>query len=211
MSDYGMQLTGFIPKPFDVIQNELRIEYKTIYGDDLDVSDYSMAGQEINLFAKKLADVWEGMQAVHAQMNPDSAEGVSLEGACALVGIKIPSPVKSSVREVFYGEDGTIIAEGKILEQGATGKFYTVDSDIEITELQAVDTKIEIPLDPETGTAYTITINASTYEYTNTGSLTKQEILHELYLLIQAGSEPVAVTEGEEEIRIVADDLNISY
>lgn len=211
MSEYGMQATGFIPKPFDVIQAELRAEYKNIYGDDLDVSDYSMAGQEINLHAKKLADIWEGMQAVHAQMNPDSAVGVSLEGACALIGITIPSPAKSTAREVFYGDDGTVVAAGKILEQEATGKFYTVDAEIEITELQAVDVTVEIPNEPETDTTYSIIINTSTFEFTDTGSLTKQEILHELYLLIQAGSEPVSVLEGDEDIRIVADDLNISF
>jgi uncharacterized phage protein gp47/JayE len=65
--------------------------------------------------------------------------------------------------------------------------------------------------DPVLADVFTITINGTNYSYTVPGAKTKQEVLHELYLLIQAGEPSLNVIEGVEELRIYTDDIILYF
>ena len=78
-ADYGVQPTGFVRKPLNVILNELELSAMSAFGPDVIQTPQSPLGQLNGLLADLIAQLWEFAEDVYQSYDPDQAEGVRLE------------------------------------------------------------------------------------------------------------------------------------
>ena len=161
---YGLTLTGFVIKPYTIIQQELQSDMQNIFGSDLDISSQSIAGQWINQMALKEYQLWEIAQAVYAAWSPDTASGDALDDACARVNIARLVATPSTVIALLYGSIGTIIPIGHLIQQQITGIQFALDVSVTIDQTAVGDLILTIGTVADS-TDYTITINGTAYTY----------------------------------------------
>lgn len=203
---YGVTLTGFVSKDLQTIKSELEAEFKSSYGNDLDVSSNSVTGQLIGNLSKKFVNLWELAQAVYAAFNPDSATGNALDGALALVGLTRLNATSSTVVEALYGDIGTLIPSGHLIRQSITNEDFSLDEDVTISLSSIIDSTISI-INVLNNQLYTVTINGNAYTYTSDGTATDLEIIAGLKAAIDLGSDPVTVNDNlDGTMQILSDD-----
>lgn len=203
---YGITDQGFVIKPLQVIKAEIESDFRASYGDDIDVSEDSVIGQLIGNIAKKIASLWEIAQAVYTSFNPDSAEKVSLDGVCALVGVvRIPA-TSSTATVALYGTIGTIIPSGHLIKQDETNENFSLDSNVTISLSSVIDIEFSVAT-VLNNQLYTVTINGNAYNYTSDADATAEEIIAGLKASIDVGSDPVTVIDNlDGSAQIYADD-----
>lgn len=86
MSEYGVTLKGFRPKPFEVIQTEIQEAFKAQISANLSFEANTIAGQLTGIFAAKLRELWELAAGVYTSFDADCAEGRALTSLASLTG-----------------------------------------------------------------------------------------------------------------------------
>lgn len=86
MSEYGVTLRGFRPKPFEVIQAEIQESFKTQISPNLSFASNTIAGQLTGIFAAKICELWEVAAGVYTSLDADCAEGRALTALSSLTG-----------------------------------------------------------------------------------------------------------------------------
>jgi len=121
MSNYGVTLQGFVKKDFETALEELQDTARTAsyFGPDVDLSTASEVGQFVQLMAKVSADLWEGLEDLYYVNNIDNAEGVNLDRAVALGGLKRQDAQKATVNLSVSGVNGTAISANALQAQTA--------------------------------------------------------------------------------------------
>jgi hypothetical protein len=124
-SPYGVQLTGFVIKPREVIRAELEAAWRTAYGANLDVdAESSDAGREIDIYADRLTELWEVLQAVYGSFDPDGAEGNALVQLAAITGTLPQGATASTADLVAWGTAGTLLATGRAATGAGVGTNF---------------------------------------------------------------------------------------
>ena len=177
---YGLTTTGFVIKPYQIIQQEIQAEMQSIFGTDLDVSSQSVAGQWINRQAQDFADLWELCQTLYSGYNPDTASGAALEDACSRVNVTRLPATPTKVTVILYGTVGTTITAGHIVSQTTTGNQFTLDTTVTLATSISGDLTINISSIANAYT-YSITINGTPYTYLSDGTATAVEIINGLF------------------------------
>lgn len=113
-------------------------------------------GDVLDLFfavvATELGTLSEGVQGLYDQLDPDSAQGVQLDGIGALRGVPRNAPTSSTATVTLTGTVGTVVPQGKLVEGGGTdgrarwalaadatiGGLGTVNVSVTCTEVGAV-------------------------------------------------------------------------
>lgn len=131
---YGLSATGFDRKTLAIIQGELEAAYKAIFGNDIDTSADSVFGQLIGIHAEREAEVWELLEAVYASMYPDTAEGVQLDNAAALVGVtRLPAEYSEVTATLgTAGGSPVVVPAGKRAKVPATGAEFETTEEVTI-------------------------------------------------------------------------------
>lgn len=106
---YGVDTTGFVPKPLEDIKADLEAAMKASFGAGITVEPQSAFGQIIGIMSDRLSDLWQLGQAVYNASFPDGAEGVALDNLCALTGVTRLPASKTTVTVTATGTNGTII------------------------------------------------------------------------------------------------------
>ena len=203
---YGITPQGFVIKDLQTIKSELETDYKASFGNDLDVSEDSVAGQFIGNQAKKISSLWELAQAIYESFNPDRAEDVSLDGVSALVGIERLPATSSTAVVALYGNIGTTIPAGHLIRQDETNEDFSLDDAVTIGLSSVIDIDFSVA-NVLNNQLYTITINGTGYNYTSDGTATDLEIIAGLKASIDLGGEPVIVVDNLDGTgRIYSDD-----
>ena len=203
---FGITDQGFVIKPLQTIRTELETEFKSSFGNDLDVSEDSVAGQLIGNLAKRNSNIWELMQAIYESFNPDRAEGSSLDGAAALVGVIRLSATSSTVTVALYGSVGTVVPLGHLVRQSETNEDLSLAVAVTISLSSLIDADISVKnvLD---STLYTLTVNGTGYTFTSDATATAEEIIAGLKVDVDAGSEPIVFTDNlDGTANLQADD-----
>lgn len=113
---FGLTANGFKIKRLDDIITEIEARYKVKFGDGIDLSSGSPAGQEIAIYSDREAEVWEVLQDIYNSQYPASSEGKQLDNVVALTGTTRRGPEFSKViTGIARGDNGTIIEDGKIV------------------------------------------------------------------------------------------------
>ena len=79
MTDYGVQPTGFVRKPLNVILAEIEAAMITEFGPDAIQTAQSPFGQLNGLFADLANELWERAEDIYLSHDPDQAEGNRLD------------------------------------------------------------------------------------------------------------------------------------
>lgn len=208
---YGLTAEGYIPKTLSVITTELEKEYKSLFGDDLDVSAESVMGQWIGVSAKREALIWEGLQEVYASRDPSSAEGVPLENICDFTGTKRLKALKTYAPVLLKGKDGTTVESGKRVKQSSASNLidFILREDVLISLDDVQEALISIPeiLD---STAHEVTIDDEVFSYESSAEASLAEILQALYLQITGGWSGECVIKDDAYLMLYNYDSSFS-
>lgn len=101
--------TGLEIQTFETLRNQLDNDFKAYIDPELDNTDTTPSGQIINIFARQNALVWQALEIIFNQMNPDNAEGVLLDNICKLTGI-VRRPATPSEVELLV-QFGNVIVD----------------------------------------------------------------------------------------------------
>lgn len=130
----GLTPTGFEQKRLYEIKQDIETQLKNAFGDHINLLPESVFGQLVGIEASLLSSIWELAEAVYNSQYPDTAEDVSLDNACALVGIVRLAATKSTVTVELTGSDGTLVPKGTIFSVNGNSKArFETDYDVILT------------------------------------------------------------------------------
>lgn len=134
----------------------------------------AVIGQIIGIFAAALDDAYETLQANYDSMYPYSAEGTSLDGAVAFVGLERLAAAPTTVTAVCYGAESTLIPALALVRSG-DNRQYAANADTVISRSSAAD--VEITIITVTNSAnYQVIAGGVSHVYMSDASATAAEI-----------------------------------
>jgi len=160
----------------------------------------SVIGQLEGIWAEGVDNSYEALQNTYDAMYPYSAEGTSLDGAVAFVGLSRIPAAPTVVTACAYGVEGTVIPINALAHSDIQ---YSSTSEVIISRANALDVEIEVVTVADS-TAYNIYAGGASSTYTSGASATKTEIVAGLAALIN--SSLLTATATGEKLRIVAAD-----
>jgi len=148
----GLTEEGFNRKTRLEIEQSMKNRAKSLFGNNINLSDDSPLGKIIKNTAYELAQNWQAGESVYNASFVDFASGASLDYLCKLIGISRRSATNSVGEQTFYGDDGTIIPTGFLVETEDEVQFYTTESgeisDGDVTlNIESVETGAENNID----------------------------------------------------------------
>lgn len=103
----------------------------------------AVVGQIIGILAAAMDDAYEALHNTYDSMYPFSAEGTSLDGAVAFVGIERLGSTPTVVVAICYGLEGTLIPAGS-LTRAIDNQQYIATADTVISRSSSGDVQISI-------------------------------------------------------------------
>lgn len=207
----GITPQGFIRKTSQEIIEELRTAWQEAFPNAGDISDDSIAGQFIGLFAAMNTEAWEGLEASYNSNVIDAAEGNSLAKLLNLLALRAKQASPSTVEVSFRGDNSTIIPQGTQVKQSSTNlSFQTI---VQGAITQSATNWIELIVNSIVNNAlYSITISNNVYQYTSSASATANEIIAAFKSDIEASIADITVTDqGSSAMLIESNDKNNLY
>jgi uncharacterized phage protein gp47/JayE len=128
MSSFGVVSTGFAQKLLADIKDEIEAQQRADISPGLNQSATSVLGQLNGIFAAKLAEIWEVLEAVYRSIDADSATGEALDDLCLLTGlIRLPT-TKSTATITATGTPTTALPAGRVVSVNgnAVARFTTL-------------------------------------------------------------------------------------
>ena len=161
---YGVTNSGFVPKPYSVILEELKQAAKSEFGEDIDLSENSRLLRFIEICAKREDELWQLAEDAYYAGFIDFATGSSLDFLAALVGYKRIEARKATgtvtfSRSTAATEDITSPAGTRV----ATAEESVVFRTPEGGGLQAGSTRVDARMEAvEAGSAGNVAANTIT-------------------------------------------------
>jgi uncharacterized phage protein gp47/JayE len=157
MLKWGFTDKGFLPKPFEVIAQEIKDDWQSAITPKLSFAHFSIADQIVSVFAAQVRRLWELEAASWTNLDPDSASGRALKVLCSYTGT-IPLEAKASAvkAEVELGPNARLPKDSIASVNGYprarfrtladvennTSAKATLSVDMEATELGAIDAPV---------------------------------------------------------------------
>lgn len=113
---YGVLSTGFAIKSLEAIKESMRTRARAAFGDDIRVEADSAYGQQLDIIATDIFDLWQVGEDTYAASFPDSASGNALEGIGAYTGALKLAATASAVTLLVAGDDGTALSTGRTVQ-----------------------------------------------------------------------------------------------
>lgn len=135
MVDYGVISTGFRPKPFAVVRDEIELAHRAKRGASIDTSTGSLDGNLIDIAAERESAIWDVLQAVVSAYDPDAATDDAQDAICALTGTTRRQAFASTVTATLCGVPGTVVALGSVVRTVSTSKDFVTQANVTITLL----------------------------------------------------------------------------
>lgn len=128
---YGITPSGFVRKPLDVIKEEKSAQMKAAFGEDIDLSEFSVFGLLVDQISANEDDLWQVFENLYYALTIDGAEGIHLDRIAALRGSSRITAKAAFVELSFTGVDGRLIPQGTIL-QTPSGVRFVITEDVTI-------------------------------------------------------------------------------
>lgn len=110
---FGLSAQGFRRKRTADIKTEIENTLRATLGQNINLLPQSVLSLFVGTFADREGAIWEMAEAVYNALDPDSAEGVSLDKVAAISGIIRLSAKASRIVDVhLFGDVGTSIPSG---------------------------------------------------------------------------------------------------
>jgi len=158
---FGLTNEGFAIKRLPDIKRELEVALREVYG-DVDLSESSVFGQLVGVFAKPSAELWELMQSIYDSFNPSAASGIPLDDRVALNGVtRLPSTRSEVLVAFMCGTAPVTVLDETVFSVASTGKQFKPKNDVTITANASAATAIRIVVNEVVDlTNYVVTIGA---------------------------------------------------
>jgi len=148
MTEYGVTSSGFIPKPFSVILEELKQLAKREFGEDIDLSENSRLLRFLEIIAKREDELWQLAEDIYYSGFVQFATGESLDRVVALLGIRRKQATRATgivtfSRSTPATSDITIPAGTRVATSDESVVFQTTEAVI----LQTGQTQAEAPIE----------------------------------------------------------------
>ncbi len=124
----GLTAAGFEKKTFAQIVDEMEIEARGLWGNDVDLTEFSPIGKFIQLMANRVATGWENDEDLYYSPLINTSTGVTLDGVVALGGISRRPATRSVVDLTISGTNGTVVASGFEAQTPQGVKFVTTEN-----------------------------------------------------------------------------------
>jgi uncharacterized phage protein gp47/JayE len=205
---FGLTPLGFIRKRLDDVKAELEAAVLDEFG-EVNTEPDSVFGQLIGIFSNVIANLWQEMENTYFSQYPATADGVSLDNAVDLVGIRRLEATKSRVLASITGDQSTLIPAGSQVSVAETGEIFENPEDGVITRSNAQILVIEVTQVTDS-TDYTVLVNGVSITYNSGVGATADTIAAGLVSAINGETEPVTANDlggGEFDITTDQDDL----
>jgi uncharacterized phage protein gp47/JayE len=151
----------------------------------------AVVGQIDGIWAEGVDNLYENLQDVYDSQYPFSAEGTSLDGAVAYIGLSRLDATATTVTAAAYGTEGTLIPAGALASADIQ---YSSTSDVIISRANALDVSIQVNSIVDS-TVYNILAGGQSIVFTSGISATASEILAGLAALFNTAIF-VATSDG---------------
>jgi uncharacterized phage protein gp47/JayE len=162
--EYGLTEKGFIPKPLSVILEEERTAFRAAFGNEIDISDVSIAGAYIGNQAVKITQLWEILDGLWSIGDLDQAAGIYLDRLAALVNVRRNAAVSTAVTACLWGAEGTAVLSGAIAKLRSTGGLFILRDTVSIGRDSLLGAWIKVST-VESGAVYAFAVNGVSIEY----------------------------------------------
>lgn len=211
MADYGVTINGFNRKTFDIIKSEIETDLKNEVAQNVDLSEDSILSIMTGIVASYADESWGNAEDCYNSNDRNKAEGVSLENAISLVGIRKKGASASTAAVSFRGDNLSIIPAFTQLKQQSTNLIFqnAIASKIDSSFCNWIRLKINslIPTTP-----YRLFIDGNVYTFTTDSDPTNAEIILGLKTIIESADLGLTITdEGSGNMVVEAVDKNDIY
>lgn len=158
-TQYGLTTTGFVtPSQQDII-SQLETEFRSVFGDNINLAATSNFGQMVGILSGREALLWQLGQALYSSRYPGGAEGTSVDNLLALNNMRRlkatstrtnPNPVTGTngitlYGLVVFGTAGTVVTKNSVVETSDSPPIqFSIDADITIAAaVNAVQTLVQ--------------------------------------------------------------------
>lgn len=124
---FGLTPQGFKRKQYTDIKNDMQDRAKSLFGDDVNLSESSPLGLLIKLFSWSLGIVWQLAEKVYFNDFVSTSEGVSLDRLAKRIGLSRARARQATGEVTFTGSEGTIIEVGFLISTPDGIEFETTE------------------------------------------------------------------------------------
>ena len=121
---FGLNSNGFNRMRYADIIAEMNSRAKSVFGADVNLSEYSPLGMFFKVVAFSMAVIWQLAEYVYYGAYKDTAEGYQLDGVCQYIGITRKPASYATGTATITGIAGTVIPLQFIVSTG-TYLFWT--------------------------------------------------------------------------------------
>jgi hypothetical protein len=169
--NYGVTDRGWVGKPFEVLLKEEQEDFRTAFGNDIDLSDTSIEGVYVKNQALKHTQLWEQLGKLFTIGDVDDAFGVYLDRIIKFVNVERLQANATRIYECLWAEEGTVIPQGHLLRL-ATGQTFILDNTVAKTDGEITVSRNQLlgfllsVKNVVIGHAYQLQINSTIITYT---------------------------------------------
>jgi uncharacterized phage protein gp47/JayE len=194
--------SGFQKKTLSEIKTEREDLYKSVFGEDIDLSPEGPFGQIISIESQEESDLWDAMEEIYLSRDPDQTTGVSLTKIARETGTTRQGSEPTIVNDaILYGDHLTTVLIGSKVFRNTDSTTnpvtFSLTADVLISLNLAKEIQLIIPDAIVPSQDYTVTINSTPYTYNAQGGDTKDDVIDELVTLIDALTDFDASNLGE--------------
>lgn len=133
---FGLTPEGFFIKRLQDILESVKANLHASLGNGINTDADSAIGQFVAAVGEELSEIWEAGQASYSGNYPETASGVSLDGAVSLVGLTRQPATFSTVGALLTGTDGSSIPSGsRASVEGRPDNVFETQSAVTLTRL----------------------------------------------------------------------------
>jgi uncharacterized phage protein gp47/JayE len=199
--DYGVTDKGFVIKPFEVILKEEKDDFRTAFGNDIDLSDTSIEGVYVRNQALKRTQLWEQLGKLYAIGDTDDSFGVYLDRLVNYVNVERLAATATQVYECLWAKEGTEIPMGHLLRL-TSGQTFRIAGAATVSRSTLLGF-ILVVKEAEVGHVYQLQINTAIITYAAINGDDKAKIQNGIAAAIEAAFP------GVFEMREVDDGLSV--
>jgi uncharacterized phage protein gp47/JayE len=165
MTAYGVTPNGFVKKTIEVLLEEVRQEYRTAFGADIDVSHESPFGQIIGIEANARLDFWNLLEDNYTTRNPNQVSGAAQDDLYSEVGLTRIDRAKSQAPDtLLWGVPSTVIPVNSQASQSTAQKTFALSSEVIISSSSPRGVEFTIAT-PTTTKTYSFVLDGQTISY----------------------------------------------
>lgn len=192
---------GFGYKQFAEIKTEIEKSLVSSLG-EINLLAPSIFAAIVAIFAEREANLWEQIGAVYNSSHPQTAEGYSLDGICALSGVMRSNYTFSRAVCQLTALPYTKIPKNSMVAVKNTLSFFALNEDLTVTNEKCHSIKIEVK--NNSYSSYQLTINRQVLRFDKTGNETKEDIANSLVSIINQANLDIEAIGRVAEISLTA-------